>query len=526
MSIRPRSISLVSRVLFAIAIAGLLPLIAVTVSALNGYRLASDHAMSATTTVLDDASLAALQLRTQETARQLGSFLDARGADALALALLPPDPAAFTRFAAVHTSGLWYPTGTRANPVERRDQFLLFRELVAVDSSGRLLTRIVDGKAQSDPGDPSRLAAYLTNARALGPDALSVSHLSRLYMPRSPDEAARAPGADYATFDGVYRFVAPRRTADGIFDGAVMLALDARHVMEFVIHIQPILNNPLTVWPNYDGGNYAYLFDDQGWTIAHPRLWTMRGNDASGQPVPAVSEQMSPAERDRHPFNAQLGGWADPNLPIIFEKGRSGDAGFVITTNQQGTRKATTYAPVPFAEGDYQTKGVFAVLAVGANTVEFHRSATTVVGAIEAERRRLQLQMGIVVALALVLLALVGFAISRMLVRPLAQLTTVARHLKEGEFDEDRLVEIRQRRFADEVTILADVFAEMGRQVIRREKQLRTEIADLHIQIDSRRRQQQVEEITETDYFRTLRNTATRLRSRPQDRPPPQGDPE
>ena len=160
MSIRPRTISLVSRVLFAIAIAGLLPLIAVTVSALNGYRLASNHAMSATTTVLDDASLAALQLRTQETARQLGSFLNDRAADARALALLPPDPATFTRFSAVHTSVLWYPTGTRANPVERRDPFLLFREFVAVDSSGRLLTRVVDGKAQTDPGDLRQLTAY------------------------------------------------------------------------------------------------------------------------------------------------------------------------------------------------------------------------------------------------------------------------------------------------------------------------------------------------------------------------------
>ena len=219
-------------------------------------------------------------------------------------------------------------------------------------------------------------------------------------------------------------------------------------------------------------------------------------------------------------------GWADPNLPIIFAKGRSGDAGFVITTNQQGTRKATTYAPVPFTEGDYQTNGVFAVLSVGANTVEFHRSATTVVAAIESERQRLQLQMAIVVALALVLLALAGFAISRMLVRPLAQLTTVARRLKEGELDEERLTKIRQRRFADEVTILADVFAEMGHQIVRREKQLRTQIAELHIQIDSGRRQQQVDEITETDYFRNLRNTATRLRSRSQEPSPPEGDPE
>lgn len=509
-------------------------MIAVTLSALDGYRVASKQATSETTIVLDQASLAALQTRTEQTAREIGHFLDARAADARAAALLPPAPTAFTRFATTHTGELWYETGTRSDPVRRREQFPLYRELVSLDSAGRLLARVVDGKPQSAPDDPQRIVGYMTEAKALAPDALSISHLSRLYSGRPSDEADRPPGADYATFDGVYRFVAARRTGDGAFDGAVMLALDARQVMEFVVHILPTYsdsNHPTdspryAVWPDYDSGDYAYLFDDQGWTIAHPRLWTVRGDDANGQSVPAVSGQMSSAERDRHPFNAQLGGWADPNLPVLFNKGSTGEVGFVISVNQQGARKATTYAPVPFTEGSYRDQGVFGVLAIGANTAEFHQNATTVAAAIEAERRQLQFEMGVVVLFALVLLALVGVAISRMLVRPLAQLTSVARQLEQGEFNEEGLTAIRQRRFADEVTILANVFAEMGRQIVRREKQLRTEIADLHIQIDSRRRQQQVDEITETDYFRNLRDTATRLRSRTQPQSPPEGDPE
>ena len=52
---KPRTISLVFRVLFAIVIAGLVPLIGVTVSALNGYRVAKDQAVSTTSTALDDA---------------------------------------------------------------------------------------------------------------------------------------------------------------------------------------------------------------------------------------------------------------------------------------------------------------------------------------------------------------------------------------------------------------------------------------------------------------------------------------
>jgi HAMP domain-containing protein len=512
---KPRTISLVFRVLFAIVIAGLLPLIGVTVSALNGYRVAQDQAVSTTSTALDEAALAALQLRNAQTAREIGHFLDARAADARAAALLPEDPIAYVRFATTHTSELWYTTGTLSAPVEVRQQFPLFREVVALDASGHLVAHVVDGAAQPATGaDATRFASYFSDAQALAPNALAVSHLSRLYVPRptAAVAATRPLGADYATFDGVYRFVAARRTASGAFDGAVMVALDARHVMEFVIHINPTQTNRYTVWPDYDSGDYAYLFDDQGWTIAHPRLWTVRGDDANGQPVPAVTADMTAAERDRHPFNARLGGWADPNLPTIFAKGTAGQSGFVITVNQQQVRKATTYAPVPFNEGAYQ--GVFGVLAIGANTAEFHRSATTVAAGIETLRNQLQVQLSLVVVAALILLALAGVVFSRTLVHPLAQLASVARQLERGEFNEKLLNAVRKRRFSDEVSVLAERFDDMGKQIVKREQQLRTEITDLHIQIDSRRRRQQVDEITETDYFRNLRNTASKMRSR------------
>jgi nitrogen fixation/metabolism regulation signal transduction histidine kinase len=156
---------------------------------------------------------------------------------------------------------------------------------------------------------------------------------------------------------------------------------------------------------------------------------------------------------------------------------------------------------------------------------EFHRASTTVAGVIDGEQQRLQFEMGLVVLLAFILLAVAAGLISRTLARPLARLTAVARQLGQGKLDEEGLAALRQRRFSDEVTILADVFTDMGRQVVRREQKLRTEIADLHIQIDTSRRQQQVDEITDTDYFRNLRDSATRLRSRTKVQPTPEGDP-
>jgi pSer/pThr/pTyr-binding forkhead associated (FHA) protein len=50
-------------------------------------------------------------------------------------------------------------------------------------------------------------------------------------------------------------------------------------------------------------------------------------------------------------------------------------------------------------------------------------------------------------------------------------------------------------------------------------------LADLRIQIDNARREQQVDEIVESEYFQQLRTNAERLRSHPTEHPPKEGDP-
>jgi predicted component of type VI protein secretion system len=72
-----------------------------------------------------------------------------------------------------------------------------------------------------------------------------------------------------------------------------------------------------------------------------------------------------------------------------------------------------------------------------------------------------------------------------------------------------------------EAETIQDVYA--AHQAAFREEHLHGEVADLHIQIDPNRRQQQVNEITESEYFRHLREAATRVRST---RPRPPGEPQ
>jgi phage regulator Rha-like protein len=59
---------------------------------------------------------------------------------------------------------------------------------------------------------------------------------------------------------------------------------------------------------------------------------------------------------------------------------------------------------------------------------------------------------------------------------------------------------------------LAAEFAQMAAQVQKREESLRQQIADLRIEIDEAKKERQVGEIVESEYFQNLRAQASALR--------------
>ena len=63
---------------------------------------------------------------------------------------------------------------------------------------------------------------------------------------------------------------------------------------------------------------------------------------------------------------------------------------------------------------------------------------------------------------------------------------------------------------------VADAVRYMVQAVQEREERLRQEVAQLRIQIDESKREEQVSEITETDYFQDLTQHAENLRKRRQ----------
>ena len=222
-------------------------------------------------------------------------------------------------------------------------------------------------------------------------------------------------------FDGIIRFVTPV-VENGIKTGYLTMAMDHRHLMELSDYIIPENNylrlaeddQDLSRYSFYTDikdaskGNYAFMWDYQGRSIAHPREYFISGFDAdSGTRVPAWISADRAAEfnqsgsddlntwlagteaykgqsRQRKPnvaqiksghipldcryldFAPQCAGWHEIN-----ETGGYGS--FQIFWS--GIWKLTTAATIPYYTGRYgESKRGFGFVTIGANVGEFTRS--------------------------------------------------------------------------------------------------------------------------------------------------------
>ncbi len=111
-------------------------------------------------------------------------------------------------------------------------------------------------------------------------------------------------------------------------------------------------------------------------------------------------------------------------------------------------------------------------------------------------------------------LFLLVLLVSGTLTRPIQRLTASAERLGEGDYQQDMTKYNPSGVLRDEIVRLADVFAIMAGKVYQREQTLRKQVEELRIEIDETKKQRQVSEIADTDFFRELQDKAKNMRKR------------
>lgn len=187
---------------------------------------------------------------------------------------------------------------------------------------------------------------------------------------------------------------------------------------------------------------------------------------------------------------------ADPSSTKLFNGLTEVTINMVPYTDQWGTW-VSAYGPIKNSQGKI----------VGGLGIDFRADY------VRQVQQNIRLQVLIAFLIAFPIQVLLVWLLSGALTSSLNDLTGAAAQIGEGDYDQD-LSALTDRRFPDEISTLAQVFEIMMAKVRTREQTLRQQVAELKIEIDETKRQEQVSELTESDFFRELTEKARHIRER------------
>ena len=479
-------LTLFKKILVITLLLSLLPLIASSLILFFNLETTSARLTSEIGGTADIQASESLQMRASQVAENVADFLRQCESDLVFLSRSQLDQATLLNFYASRRGELWYRTGNSSAPFEIREQVPLYRSIALIDKTGREKLVIRDGavvtasalKNVSDPGGTEFPAEeYFTRVRTQ-PGKIYVSRLTGFHISKQ-DQLNGADEPEHAlngkSYQGVIRFAAALFDARGTFNGVVVVSLDHRHLMEFTQHIDPG-HNFYTVFPSYKSGNYAFMFDDEGWIITHPKYWDIRGLGADGRLIPpySTSSSRSDIESGRIPFNLDHAGFIHHNYPKVADQVRKQKAGFVDTTNVGGAKKIMAYAPILYDSGDYARHGVFGGITIGFQLEQFQDAARKGSRLINQQLGQHRTRSGVILLTTSLLAAFSAWGLSRGITRPLLQLTESAHKLAGGD--------VRSRvavTSADEIGELGRTFNFMADELETRKNSLLATLIEL-----------------------------------------------
>lgn len=479
--------TLFKKILGAVLLIALVPLLASSLILALNLGSIREKLSSETAAIADRQTAEALRLQAEQVARDVADMLRDCEGDLRLLATLPRNPQVLKSFYDNRQGLVWQ---RRAGGDSRQGEqrwISRYRSLAFIDASGNETFVIREGRILprnelrnvSNPRNTEfRSEDFFPRTKALRPGEIHVTHLTGFHVAKDEQLAgAREPEETVAgrEYQGVIRFSMPMFDAASRFGGIAILSLDHRHLMEFTQHISPGTGHSV-LFPSYKSGNYAFLFDDEGWIITHPKFWDIRGLDREGRPVPPYSERSSPeeVEKGRIPFNLDHAGFVHPNYPVVAHQVRGRDSGYVDITNVGGAKKLMAYAPILYDSGDYRRHGIFGGVTIGFQADQFRETARAGVSLMSRQLRNHLRLSAAIIAITSVFVLIFAWLLSRGITRPLALLTQGARKIADGETGER--VEIAS---ADEIGELAADFNRMAEELEQRKQSLLDTLGEL-----------------------------------------------
>jgi signal transduction histidine kinase/HAMP domain-containing protein len=456
-----KKMSIYSKIFFAFIGLAVIPLIIHFLYLSAGLKLSDTYLRQKASDALDGQTEYMLAQVANSSADKIAMFLNDIKSDADSLALVTPSYTNYIKFYDTRRGILW----DEQKGVEYKKEVPLYAEIAFTDISGHEKIRIRHGRPEmlrdiSKPENTTYLTEdYYAKAMAMRDNDIYVSRLSGWYRDKNSPQ-------DY---EGEFRFVKK------VFDddkqiGLIILSLDQRHIDELIKHIYP--TGELAVKTPYMSGSYAFLFDDEGWMIAHPKKEDIRGYDKDGnlmEPFTSLEQ-----EEGTRPFNLLFSGFIHKNYPTAASAVRVGKSGVISVTNVGGVPRIMAYAPIPFAHGEYKRHRIFGGVAIGAEVNMFHKAARVTSDTIRFEFKSYIFRSWVYVVIVLMIVLYVSFKISRGLVKPINILLASTKEMASGKLD--IYADVKSN---DEIGVLAKSFNTMALSLNEQRQHLQDSLEEL-----------------------------------------------
>ena len=415
----------------------------------------------------------------QNLAKRISDFLISCENNLHVFSLLPNNPDLYISFSKNNLR--WVNAYNELRP--------LYKELALIDRNGQEIIKIIDNKLVpqkllkniSYPENTTYLSeTYFDDTKKSASD-IFISHLSSWYISQHEQlEQGK-------TLNGLFRFCKKLQSPSGEFIGICMLALDAIHILDFVDY-QIIPKDSLI--NKYKKGSYTYLIDDDGWIIAHQKLWDIKGYDHDGRLVEPLSEATPNWKYDAGilPINLLKMDWrlkdfetSEPMSSVI-ERVRRGET--TITTMKSmgihsqvaGIARTRAYAPIFYSKGAFSKYGIFGIVSVGTSIDKFNDNAQVLATQLSEINDKSKERMIYISLFTAVAVFIFSFIIARWITNPMNKLTLSLTNISKGNYNVNQI-----NSPIEEVKVLSKGVIDLANELKLKESKINLYVKDLEL---------------------------------------------
>ncbi len=419
-------------------------------------------------------------------AKRVSNFLKEREQDLIELASMKLDQNNIKNFWQRKKSKVWYSVKKGNIIVDKHDMLPLYKEIAVIDKEGKEIILLKDGKIVGEEGlrnvktpenTTYKKEDYFLQTMKLKEGEIYVSTLKGFAMTKKDQIGDAKRPEDVCggkRYDGVIRFSMPL-FKNGSFDGVITIALDHTHLQELSIHLIPRYGE-IVSFSSYDSGNYAFIFDHNGWIITHPKYWDFPGVWKDGTEKKYMTDKSTKKEIEEGivGFNLDYAGFLSEGYPKAANDVRKKKSGIVTVTNVGGIKKVMAYAPIIYNTKPFDKYGVFGGFTLGANFDEFITPAKKAENALNTILKNYEKKAGLLFFAFFAFVSILGYVFSKHITEPIVKLARKIPFI--GEIDFENWEKIKR---SDEIGELAEAFYNMNHQINEQKGELLNSMKEL-----------------------------------------------